>query len=103
VTATVSPIATTSGYKTLTNRLPVRVAAEKQKRSLIATVFWIASAKAPQDLEKKVPSLCGCRIVDSDSDFGNDGVLECRDDCPTIIGKPVPGSVRLRRSVAAEK
>jgi hypothetical protein len=49
--------------------------------------FPITSTNAPPRPRKKVPSLCGCRIVDSDSDFGNDGVLECL----TIIEKTVPG------------
>jgi hypothetical protein len=45
----------------------------------------------PQDREKKVIGVCGCRIVDSHSDSDNDGALDCRDECPKIIDKTVPG------------
>jgi hypothetical protein len=67
------------------------VAAEKKKQTLIASVFPIALTNVPQYREKKVPSVCGCRIVYSDSDSGNDGVLDCHDECLTIIEKTVPG------------
>jgi hypothetical protein len=74
--------------------LPVRVAAEKQKPTLIATVSPDRIDECPQDREKNVPSVCGCGIlVDSNSDSDNVGFLECRDECPTIIDKTVPSSV----------
>jgi hypothetical protein len=47
----------------------------------------------PQDREKNVPSVCGCGIVDSNSDSDNVGFLECRDEFPTIIDKMFPSSV----------
>jgi hypothetical protein len=54
--ATGSPMATTSAPKTLINRFPVRVAAEKkQKQTLIATVFPIASTNAPKTAKRRRP------------------------------------------------
>jgi hypothetical protein len=51
-----APVAPTSAPKTLTNRFPVRVAAEKkQKQTLIATVFPIASTNAPKTAKRRRP------------------------------------------------
>jgi hypothetical protein len=56
--ATGPPMATTSAPKTLINRFPVRVAAEKkekQKQTLIATVFPIGSTNAPKTAKRRRP------------------------------------------------
>jgi hypothetical protein len=79
--------------------LPVRVAVEKQKHNLIATIIPDRIDECPRDCEKNVPVVCGCRIVDSNSDLDNDGFL----DYLTTIDKTVPGlcpygEVWLRRS-----
>jgi hypothetical protein len=51
----VSPIATTSADKTQTNRFQVRVAAEKKKQTLIATVFPVTSTNAPKTAKRRFP------------------------------------------------
>jgi hypothetical protein len=35
--------------------------------------------------------VCGCRVVDSDSNYDNYGVLDCRDECSKIGDKTIPG------------
>jgi hypothetical protein len=72
--ATGSPMGTTSAPKTLTltNRFPVRVAAEKkqkQKHTLIATVFPIVSTNAPKTAKRRRP-VRGCGVRSSRQGLG---------------------------------
>ncbi len=54
-------------------------------------------------IDKTFPVLCGhgdifrCQVVDNDSGYDNDVVLDCRDECPKSIDKSV--SVTEREGV----
>jgi hypothetical protein len=63
------------------------VVAEKQKQTLIVTVFPISSTNASR-MRKGV---CCVGVVDSDSDSDKVEVLDCRNKCPNDIDEMVPG------------
>ncbi len=40
--------------------------------------------------------MCGCRVVDSNLDSDNNGVLDCCNECSNDIDKTVPGLLGCR-------
>jgi hypothetical protein len=85
-------MATTSAPGTLTNQFPVRVAAakkQKQKHTLIATVFPIVSTNAPKTAKEGTRCVCGCGVVDRDLGFDNDGFPDWSRQILMATGSPM--------------
>mmetsp|Transcript_18440 Transcript_18440/g.26795 ORF Transcript_18440/g.26795 Transcript_18440/m.26795 type:complete len:1037 (-) Transcript_18440:65-3175(-) len=51
---------------------------------------YLCEDECPTDPLKDYPGICGCGVVDSDSD--NDGLFDCFDGCPNDFFKSLPGA-----------
>lgn len=76
---------------TLTNGVPtISITSGNMGQSNHTLDFGFRADVCPDDLQKTDPGVCGCGVIDIDSD--GDGVLDCQDQCLSDSKKITPGA-----------